>query len=88
MQTRVTRKIIIEPSDEITPPGSFDLIIVVTQEARRSDREIWRQDSDAPGTNPLRTRVASLTRAGLAGLIAKGADWLAYVSDDEVQAIA
>jgi hypothetical protein len=82
MQTRTTIKHRFEPVGDDKVPARYQLIRETDHEIRRSDREIWKLNTDV---TPYHERdvVAEFTRRQLAELIADGADWLAYGGDDD-----
>jgi DNA-binding LacI/PurR family transcriptional regulator len=80
-RTKVTHK--FEPATDDKVPAKYDLVRETEHQARRSDREIWKLNTDV---TPYVERdvVATLTRRQVAALIADGADWLAYGGEDDL----
>jgi hypothetical protein len=76
-RTAITHKIEPEGGTDGELPLHFALVRHTEQEARRSQREIWRQDSEHPQP-VLDEKLTVLGRRELSDLLALGADWLAY----------
>lgn len=80
-RTKVEHK--FEPAvGEDTPPERFDLVRLTEYQTRRSNREMWRADTDRGRPPRKRETLATFTRRQLASLLADGADWLAYIKDE------
>jgi hypothetical protein len=65
--------------DEHDPPARFNLEEHTARQTRRTDREIWR---DEAGTYK-RVVLGVFTRREVSALVADGADWLAYLGEDD-----
>lgn len=81
MEERTVVRHKFEAKGDGQPPLEFDLIRETQVESRRSERERFYPKSYGPEDRQLEV-IATFTRRGLAALIADGADWLSYVSDE------
>jgi hypothetical protein len=83
MEKRSITEFHFEPAGTSTntngPVMHFRLVSITTHEARRSEREEWRQDSSHPQSRQRVVLAELLTRGAVKDLIADGADWLAYI---------
>jgi hypothetical protein len=69
----------VNEGDEHDPPARFNLEEHTARQTRRTDREIWR---DEAGTHK-RVVLGVFTRREVSALVADGADWLAYLGEDD-----
>lgn len=79
-RTKVEVRFVPTGEEEPGPVKQFRLERSSTKQARRSEREIWRDDVTADNYH-TREVMEDLTRAHLVALIADAADWLAYVEE-------
>lgn len=84
MQTRTTRQADFQPTRPEDPrltPTHFDLILTITPQSRRTDREAWKLDPSV-GQTDRKILIGNMTRREVAHLIATAADWMAYLGDE------
>jgi response regulator of citrate/malate metabolism len=81
-RVKVTYK--FEP-DEVERPGQpvkrFKLVQELEHQTRRSEREIWRMDTDKTPSHARNDLATGLSRSTLSALIADAADWLTYIEE-------
>lgn len=85
MQKRTERKLVLqaEGDEKPGPIASFRVELHETRQARRTDRELWRDDS-RPG-DPAHSRTTVLegmTREQARVLVDEVVGWLAYIETE------